>query len=133
MKYSVHIKTDNLENKYHLSVVDLPGCSTESKTVEDGLQQLENVIDSHLTLLSEYGEKIPHAKPIDYHMKSNNLGVWVIIDVDIMPYLGKSQKINVTLPELLIKQIDDRVSKSAEHKTRSGFIASVCINELSKS
>ena len=88
MKYSVHIKTDNLENKYHLSVVDLPGCSTESKTVEDGLQQLENVIDSHLTLLSEYGEKIPHAKPIDYHMKSNNLGVWVIIDPAIDPTIG---------------------------------------------
>jgi predicted RNase H-like HicB family nuclease len=132
MKYPVLITNQSLDDKYELSVVDLPGCKTEAKTVDEGLRNLENVVDSHLTILSEYGEKIPHAKAIDYHMKLNSLGVWVIVDIDIMPYLGKSQKINVTLPELLIKQIDDRVSKSSEHKTRSGFIASVCVNELAK-
>jgi hypothetical protein len=32
----------------------------------------------------------------------------------------------------LIKQIDNRVSKSSTYKTRSGFIASACITELNK-
>ena len=132
MKYPVFITTDADKNNYQLSVIDLPGCSTESKSVDEGLRNLENIVDSHLTILSEYGEKIPQPKPIDYHIKSSSLGIWVIIDIDVIPYLGKSQKINVTLPELLIKQIDDRVNKSTEHKTRSGFIASVCLNELAK-
>jgi hypothetical protein len=65
-------------------------------------------------------------------MKQHENVIWAILDIDIIPYLGKSQKINVTLPELLIKKIDARVNKSADHKTRSGFIASVCLNELSK-
>ena len=132
MKYPVLITRNTANDKYQLSVVDLPGCNAESKTVDEGLCNLESIVDSHLTILSEQAEKIPQAKSIDYHMKSNSLGIWVIINIDIMPYLGNSQKINVTLPELLIKQIDDRVSKSSEHKTRSGFIASVCVNELAK-
>ncbi len=45
-----------------------------------------------------------------------------IVDIDITAYLGKSHKINVTLPELLIKQIDERVSKSSAYKTRSGLL-----------
>jgi len=57
---------------------------------------------------------------------------WAIIDIDITAYLGKSHKINVTLPELLIKQVDERVSKSAAYKTRSGFIASACLIQLAK-
>jgi len=55
-----------------------------------------------------------------------------VIDIDILPYMGKSHKINVTLPELLIKQIDDRVSKSEKYKTRSGFIAIACSILLQK-
>ena len=57
---------------------------------------------------------------------------WAIVDIDITAYLGKSHKINVTLPELLITQIDERVSKSSAYKTRSGFIASACLVELGK-
>jgi len=131
MKYPVLIRKETT-NIFTLSVVDLPGCTTESESVDSGLNALQNVIDNHLTLLAEYGETIPHARSIDEHMGNYENVIWAIIEIDILPYLGKSQKINVTLPELLIKQIDDRVSKSPEHKTRSGFIATVCINELAK-
>lgn len=132
MKYPVLINKENQNEFFSLSVIDLPGCDTASISVDEGLQKLEGIIDNHLTILAEYGERIPHANSIDYHMKLNSSAIWAIIDIDIVPYLGKSQKINVTLPELLIKQIDNRVSKSAEHKTRSGFIASVCLKELTK-
>lgn len=132
MKYPVLIRKENMMTNYTLTVVDLPGCNIESASVDEGLNKLRKVVDEHLEILAEYGEAIPNAKLIDYHMKQNENVIWAIIDIDIVPYLGKSQKINVTLPELLIKKIDARVSKSPDHKTRSGFIASVCLNELSK-
>ncbi len=131
MKYPVHIEKTPI-NEFVLKIIDLPGCETTGLSVDECLQNLEKIAESHLTILCEYGEKIPSAKTIDYHMNTLNTGIWAILDIDIVPYLGKSQKINVTLPELLIKQIDDRVSKSSEHKTRSGFIASVCLKELAK-
>jgi len=132
MKYPVLINKESTDNKYTLTVVDLPGCIVEAESIDEGLNKLENVVEQHLEILSEYGEVIPNAKTIDVHMRQHENVIWAILDIDIVPYLGKSQKINVTLPELLIKKIDARVSKSVNHKTRSGFIASVCLAELSK-
>lgn len=48
-----------------------------------------------------------------------------MVDIDLTPHLAKSHKINVTLPDLLIKQIDDFVASHPGDKTRSGFLSRV--------
>ena len=136
MNYAVFFLQD--ENQYDISVPDLPGCSVTSKTIDLGMEQVTSAIKSHLSILAEYGEKIPNAKSLDLYRENYKLdnphtymqAFWAIINIDITPYLGKSHKINVTLPEILITQIDNKVSKSADYKTRSGFIAKACIREL---
>ncbi len=132
MNYPVLILFKEFTNKFTLAVPDLPGCVNENASIDQGMKNLKEVIAGHLKILAEYGEQIPHAKTIDHHRKEyrDTNAIWALIEFDIVPYLGKSHKINVTLPELLIKQIDDRVSKSEKYKTRSGFIASACMQEL---
>lgn len=115
-----------------LLVPDLPGCQLNASSIDEGLHQMKEVIANHLTILAEYGEAIPQAHEIKYWREKSSVGIWALVEIDITPYLGRSHKINVTLPELLIKQIDDRVSKSDNYKTRSGFIASACMAELNK-
>jgi len=134
MKYPILIKKNDTDTVYQLLVPDLPGCQVKAETIDNGMNNIEEAIASHLNILTEYGETIPHAKSIDHHIKTSTevSPIWAVIDFDIVPYLGKSHKINVTLPELLIKQIDDRVSKSSTYKTRSGFIATACVIELVK-
>lgn len=134
MNYPVQISFDNNKQSYLLKVADIAGCTISATTLDQAMEKLPDVIAEHLTILAEYGESIPHAKPLQQHVNTcQEDGVtWAIINFDITPYLGKSHKINVTLPELLIKQIDDRVNKSAQHKTRSGFIASACVELLAK-
>jgi len=125
---------------YDVSVPDLPGCLLQAKTVDDGMDKITEAVQAHLSILAEYGEKIPNASSIETHRKSYALenpytfsqAFWAVINIDITPYLGKSHKINVTLPELLIAQIDGKVSKSVDYKTRSGFIANACLAELQK-
>lgn len=134
MNYPVSIlKLQDLQT-YQLSVPDLPGCQITSNSISQGLAELGEAIAAHLTILAEYGESIPHAKSVDHYVEANSEQnvIWAVIEFDITPYLGRSHKINVTLPELLIKQIDDKVSKSVEYKTRSGFIAKACVVELNK-
>jgi len=132
MKYPVLVVRNPEENNYLFSVVDLPGCQVKALTMDEGLLLLNEAMASHLKVLVEYGEKVPHAKTIEEHMLLSSVAspIWAILDFDIIPYMGKSHKINVTLPELLIKQIDDRVAKSSKYKTRSGFIALACSAEL---
>lgn len=133
MNYPVLIMK-NVDGKigYQLRVIDLPGCQVHATTIDEGLAALNETIAAHLSILVEYGEQIPHANSIEYHMSTAKYPspIWAVIEFDVVPYMGKSHKINVTLPELLIKQIDDRVNKSGNYKTRSGFIASACLNEL---
>jgi predicted RNase H-like HicB family nuclease len=144
MKYAIVFTKDEKaqgnDGAYQIFTPDLPGCSTHENSIDLGLDSIQQSIKSHLAILAEYGEKIPNARSIEVLRKEFELenphtfsqAFWTFIDIDITPYLGKSHKINVTLPELLIKQIDDKVSKSTDYKTRSGFIANACMAELQK-
>ena len=138
MNYAIVFLPDVHQSNYQVVVPDLPGCSTKATTIDAGMEQITSAIKSHLNILAEYGEKIPNAKVLEIHRENYKLDnphtylqvFWAIVTIDITPYLGKSHKINVTLPEILIAQIDDKVSKSSQYKTRSGFIASACVKEL---
>jgi len=138
MKYAITFVSVKNDGVYQVSVPDLPGCAVNVNSIDEGLEKISQGIKSHLAILAEYGEKIPTALSIDKHRQQYTIdnphtysqAFWAIVDIDVTAYLGKSHKINVTLPELLIKQIDDRVSKSSAYKTRSGFIASACLIEL---
>lgn len=140
MKYAIIFNKEQNEALYHVVVPDLPGCSLTVETIDLGLEKISQSIKSHLEILAEYGERIPSAVTIEklrteYALANQHTythAFWAIVDIDITAYLGKSHKINVTLPELLIKQIDERVNKSSAYKTRSGFIASACLVELEK-
>jgi len=132
LKYPISLKKIIGTEHYKVSVPDLPGCECNGESIDHALTVITESIAAHLSILAEYSEPIPHATSIENHQANFTNAIWCIVDIDITPYLGKSHKINVTLPELLIKQIDDRVSKSSAYKTRSGFIASACMNELNK-
>lgn len=130
MNYPVLLIPCSNNTEYKVTVPDLPGCQIIAANIDLGLNEIVKTINEHLTLLTEYSEPIPTATSIDVHQKNYSQGIWAVINIDITPYLGKSHKINVTLPELLIKQIDERVNKSEAYKTRSGFIAKACLTEL---
>lgn len=122
-------------SEFQLSFPDLPGITKKGESVAELMTTIEQTIAEHFSILAEYGEAIPNASTIDEAMATQHgIGIiWTLIDFDITPYLGKSHKINVTLPELLIKKIDDRVKKSEHYSSRSGFIAQACLASLNKS
>ncbi|REL26960.1 HicB family protein [Thalassotalea euphylliae] len=122
-------------NGFEVSVPDLPGCQLSCTAIAQGFDDIKARITSHLMILAEYKEPIPSASSLDDLINRSPIDgnvLWMLIDIDVTPYLGKSHKINVTLPELLISQIDDRVSKSEEYTSRSGFIAQACLSKLAK-
>lgn len=132
MKYPVKVKRRSDNNVWQIEVIDLPGCVVENGALDIAFDKLNEKIADHLSILTEYGETIPNGSLLEHHIEQNSDSTisWAVIDFDIIPYLGRSHKINVTLPELLIKKIDDRVSKSEHYNTRSGFIAAACLTLL---
>ena len=47
--------------------------------------------------------------------------MWAVVDVPVEKYLGPAEKINITLPRLLLSRIDDYARSHGA--TRSGFLA----------
>jgi len=77
--------------------------------------------------LVEDGELLPAATTIEAFLDEPEYAgvIWALVDVDVTRLMGKSEKINVTLPALLIRRIDQYVIAHPEYGSRSGFLSRV--------
>lgn len=125
MLYPIAVEKGSDTEAYGVTVPDIPGCFSAGETFEEALENVKEAIASHLEILAEYGDDIPLAsEPSKYLNDQDFLGyIWAVVDVDVSRYLGKSEKVNVTLPSRLIRLIDDRVGKDKHFKSRSAFLA----------
>lgn len=58
---------------------------------------------------------------------------WFMIDVDLTEFEGKQQRVNITLPDVLIKRIDGFIQGNrSTYKDRSHFLAQAARHELAK-
>lgn len=135
MYYPIAIEIGDAQNAYGVVVPDLPGCFSAGETFDQALINAREAIEGHLEVLADDGDPIPTATNIERHITSPDYAgwVWATVEVDISPYLGKSHKINVTLPDLLIQRIDRTVGEKNGYKSRSGFLAQAALHELERS
>ncbi|WP_288445234.1 type II toxin-antitoxin system HicB family antitoxin [uncultured Pantoea sp.] len=134
MFYPIAIEAGDETTAYGVTVPDLPGCFSAGDTLEEAVKNAKEAIAGHLELMVELGQDIPAVSDLKSLMKSAEFAgyVWVLVDVDVTRILGGSEKINVTLPKLLIDRIDRCVATHPEFKTRSGFLAQVALERIAK-
>jgi predicted RNase H-like HicB family nuclease len=125
MKYAVVVHHEE-GSAFGVTVPDLPGCFSAGDTFDEALENVVEAIEFHLEGLAEEGMDIPRAELIDAYMDNADYagGTWGFVDIDLTPYLGKTEKINVTLPSAVIRKID------AKHKNRSRFLAEAALKAL---
>lgn len=134
MLFPIAIERGDKDHAFGVAVPDLPGCYSAGDSFEEAMINAREAIEGWLEVAVEMGDPIPEATSIEEHMDNPDFDgwVWAVIDVDLTPFLGKSHKINVTLPDLLLKQIDDFVAHHPGDKTRSGFLSRAAMAELAK-
>lgn len=135
MKYPLALHTDD-GVKYGVTVPDIPGCFSAGDTLDEAIENAVEAIEGHLECLAEEGEAIPAAGAIADHKANPDFkdAVWAVAVIDVTPFLGKAEKINITVPRLLLRQIDDYVNEhKAEAGSRSGFLAQAALKVLGKS
>ena len=125
MLYPIAIEKGSATEAYGVIVPDIPGCFSAGDTFEEALNNVKEAIAGHLEILAEDGEDIPLASEASKHLHDDEYKgfIWAVVDVDVSRYLGKAEKVNVTLPSRLIRLIDDRVGKDKVFKSRSAFLA----------
>lgn len=122
MQFIVVLHTDDHEH-YGATVPDLPGCFSGGDSLGEVLESVQEAIDLHVMGLIEEGHGVPKAKSIAEHHVNPDFagGIWAVVNVPVERYYGPAEKLNITLPKLLLAQIDDYTR--AHGLTRSGFLA----------
>ncbi len=93
---------------------------------------LHYLVNGHLEILAEDSEDIPESNNIDKYkdVEEYRGGIWALVDVDITPFLGKTVRVNITLPEIVLNKIDAFVAEHKEFPSRSAFLAQVSMREI---
>lgn len=125
MYYPVAIEQGDDTHAFGVVVPDIAGCFSAGDSFEEALENVREAIAGHLEILAEDGVDIPLPTQAKNFVGQDEYQgyVWAMVDVDVSRYLGKSEKVNVTLPSRLIHLIDDRVQRDQRYKSRSAFLA----------
>jgi predicted RNase H-like HicB family nuclease len=131
MIYPIVIHKDAASD-YGVSVPDLPGCFSAGRTLDETLNNIKEAIECHIEGLLIDGEAVPAAKELEMHQANQEWsgGTWALVQIDLSKLSGKSKRINITLPERLLSQVDHHASAHGE--TRSGFLAQAAIEYMSR-
>lgn len=121
MKFIVVLHTDDGE-RFGVTVPDLAGCFSGGDSLDDALESVREAIDLHVETLIEDGVTIPAATSLTAHQANPDYagGVWAVVDVPVEKYLGPAEKINITVPRLVLARIDEYAKKHGQ--SRSGFL-----------
>ena len=140
MLFTIGIETPANENEaYGIAVPALStekyDCFSAADTLEEIPAQATDAIHSILEMMFEDGLDINELQDKGYrHYQTledfNYCDTWLLLDVDISAYQGKRHRINISLPEYLIKRIDSRVASNPIYKDRSHFLAVASQKEL---
>ncbi|KAE9526082.1 type II toxin-antitoxin system HicB family antitoxin [Testudinibacter aquarius] len=132
MLYPIAIAIGDEKHAYGVVVPDVPGCFSAGDTLEEAFMNAKEAITFHIEGMLEDGDEIPQPKPIEQHQQNADFKDFILtfVEVDLSHLLGKSEKINVTLPSLLIKRIDQFVATHPEYKNRSQFLTKIATDRV---
>lgn len=119
MLYPVYIHKEP-NSAYGLTFPDFEGCFSAADEMQDIAQVAQEAVELHFE-----GEDFPLPEPSSPEMWLHDArfqgGYWLLIDIDITKIYPKSVRINISMPEALVKRID-AVAKR-QHLSRSAFLA----------
>lgn len=129
MRIAVVLHSDDGQ-RYGVTVPDLAGCFSAGDSIDDALESVKEAIELHLEGLLEEGQDLPTIAPISQYQNNPDYagGVWAIVEIDTTAFEGEAEQIDITLPKLLLKRIDDYTH--AKHLTRSVFLAEAARVEI---
>ncbi|SPP31643.1 hypothetical protein ARAF_0785 [Arsenophonus endosymbiont of Aleurodicus floccissimus] len=126
------IAIDKSESSFGIRIPDIQGCFSGGETLNKAVKNAKEAIEAHLELLLQDNESLPTANSIDKYFADDEYQnvIWAMVDIDVTRLMGKTEKINVTLPSLLIHRIDQYVLSHPEYGSRSGFLAKVAADNI---
>ena len=122
MRYPIVIHKDQ-DSDYGVAIPDLPGCFSTGSTIEEAISVAQEAAECHIEGLLIDSEPIPMPSGIEVHKDNPDfeIGFWALVEVDISKLSLKSKRINITMPERLIRTVDQYAKRCGS--SRSGLLS----------
>lgn len=108
------------KSDYGVSFPDFPGCTTAGRTLNEARTRAVEALAFHIDGMKEDGQAIPEPSDMETIMRDRENRDGVAILVEAPPQQSRTVRVNITLSEDMLREID----AFAEEKgyTRSGLI-----------
>nr|WP_228285868.1 type II toxin-antitoxin system HicB family antitoxin [Marinobacter sp. G11] len=125
--YPVYVHKGDDEHAHGAEIPDFPGCFSAA----DQWQELPGKIQEAIELYCEDEDmELPSPSSLDDLMNNRDYqgGLWMMVDIDVNRLKTRSVRLNVSLPEGLLRRIDEEAR--SRHMSRSAFLAMTARKEL---
>ncbi len=129
MKYLIVIHKDP-DSAYGVTVPDILGCFSAGDTFEEAIFNATEAIEFHLEALLMDEEELPLPSDAEKHLGNPDFadGVWALASIDLSKISGKAKRVNITIPERVLSQID--AAAKAAGNTRSGLLTAAALEYI---
>lgn len=113
------------ESDFGVSFPDFPGCVSAGETLEESLMGAQEALSGHVALMIAEGDALPKPTSLEAVAAEKEPSTVAITLVPVV-IPGRARRVNVTLDEALLEEID-QISDN-----RSGFLAEAARAELAR-
>lgn len=128
MRQYIALIHKDADSDYGVSFPDLPGCVTAGVDLDDARAMAAEALALHLDGLAEDGEAVPAPSSLEAIMADRENRDAVAVIVQAPDGAVKAVRVNITIPEPDLRQIDQFAEDHGF--TRSGFLLRAAKREM---
>jgi predicted RNase H-like HicB family nuclease len=117
------------KSEFGVSFPDFPGCITAGKNIDEAKDMAQEALTLHIQGMIEDGEQLPAPSKLEEIMADPDFtdsAAYLVVDVpDAKP---RTVRVNITVPEMTLKQIDAAAKKHG--MSRSSFLVNAAQNAI---
>lgn len=130
MRHYIAFLRKDKDSDYGVEFPDLPGCVTAGSTLEEARIRAAEALGAHIRFLLREGEEIPQPSTLDETMKKRTSKGAVPFLVAVDEPAGKAIRVNITIPERVLREIDEYAERNG--MSRSAFVTKAAQEKIAK-
>ena len=120
------------KSDFSVSFPDFPGCITAGKNIDEAKDMAEEALAFHIQGMIEDGDKLPFPSKLEEIMNDPDYSdATAFLVVTVPEAKPKTVRVNITLPEMTLRQIDAAAKKRG--MSRSSFLVHAAQNAIQTS